>query len=389
MDECHMKRSAHDVENSGRPFCEFGDSNNRRTIYLRKRRIRTIGIHSEIIPSDLDTSPLFKEMFKSIGKLSDLVDVGEAFAKLSKLFNHDLNLIKLWTPLDWHQIKTFKCLSSASEELSNLNKMIGLEDLKEFCVDQMIVLSSKMSDDERPYMHTLILGPPGHGKTEIARHLGKIFCKSGFLKSDKFVVAKRSDLIGKYCGHTAVATTKMFMSAKGGILFIDEIYSLGNKEQADVFTKECIDTLTHLMDLHKDTVVMGNGYEKETRERFLAYNPGLARRIPWIFVIGQYNGDDLKRIFKKLLLDDGWTLDKVAEQSLNFGDCKMFPNAGGDMFNLASYCKSAHMRRTFRLSSDKIITEDDLNQGLKKYHLRRERENNGDEDSSPPPGLYL
>ena len=92
-------------------------------------------------------------------------------------------------------------------------------------------------------MHIQITGPPGVGKTTLAGMLAEIYLVLGFLKNDEIVKAKRSDLIGEYCGQTAVKTQKVIDLAEGGVLLLDEAYSLGNRFKKDVFTKECIDTI--------------------------------------------------------------------------------------------------------------------------------------------------
>ena len=89
----------------------------------------------------------------------------------------------------------------------------------------------------------LVKGEPGTGKTELGNILGKIYLAVGALKNDVFRVVKRSDLIAGYLGQTAIKTQKVIDQCTGGVLFIDEAYSLGNSEQRDSFSKECIDTL--------------------------------------------------------------------------------------------------------------------------------------------------
>ena len=129
--------------------------------------------------------------------------------------------------------------------------------------------------------HCVITGPPGVGKTTLAALLGDIYLRLGFLKNNNFVVARRSELIGKYCGHTAVQTQEKINEAEGGVLFIDEVYSLGNKKKSDSFTKECIDTINqNLTEKGDKFLCIVAGYEKDVEECFFAYNRGLERRFP-------------------------------------------------------------------------------------------------------------
>lgn len=117
---------------------------------------------------------------------------------------------------------------------------------------------------------------------------------------------KRSDLIGKYLGHTAKLTQEVFDNSKGGILFIDEAYSLGNPEQRDSFSKECIDTINQNLTENKDTVVFIAGYKEQLNESFFSYNPGLNRRFKMRLTVDKYNAEDLRQIFiKKLKIMNG------------------------------------------------------------------------------------
>ena len=111
-------------------------------------------------------------------------------------------------------------------------------------------------------LHCVIEGPPGVGKTEVAKILGQIYRKMGILTSDKFKSVKRSHLIGGYLGQTAIKTQKVLDECNGGVLFIDEAYSLGNSEGKDSYSKECIDTLTaHLSENKQNFICIIAGYK--------------------------------------------------------------------------------------------------------------------------------
>ncbi|NBR98478.1 MAG: AAA family ATPase, partial [Betaproteobacteria bacterium] len=134
-------------------------------------------------------------------------------------------------------------------------------------------------------MHWLAIGPclpvstgggcnrDGTGKTEIAKIIGQIFSKLGILKKGTFRKVTRSDLIAGYLGQTAIKTNDVINDCLGGVLFIDEAYSLGNSEKKDSFSKECIDTLCEALSNHKDNfMVIIAGYENELKECFFNYN---------------------------------------------------------------------------------------------------------------------
>jgi SpoVK/Ycf46/Vps4 family AAA+-type ATPase len=117
------------------------------------------------------------------------------------------------------------------------------------------------------YMHTVIYGPPGTGKTEVAKIIGKIYSNMGILGKNIFKKVTRSDLVAGFLGQTAIKTKDVIKESLGGVLFIDEAYSLGNNEKKDSFSKECIDTLCEALSDHKDNLmVIIAGYENELNE---------------------------------------------------------------------------------------------------------------------------
>ena len=118
------------------------------------------------------------------------------------------------------------------------------------------------------------------------------------LENDNFITATRSDLVAKYLGQTADKTQKVIDSALGGVLFIDEAYSLGNQEQRDSFSKECIDTINeNLTEKKTDFICIIAGYKDEIESCFFSYNSGLERRFPVRFTIEEYKPEELYLIF--------------------------------------------------------------------------------------------
>mgnify|MGYP003349594333 CR=1 FL=1 len=116
-------------------------------------------------------------------------------------------------------------------------------------------------------MHTVIYGPPGSGKTEVAKIIGRIFSNLGILNKKIFKKVSRNDLVAGYLGQTAIKTKDMIKASLGGVLFIDEAYSLGNSEKRDSFAKECVDTLCEALSEHKHNwMVIIAGYEKDLKE---------------------------------------------------------------------------------------------------------------------------
>jgi hypothetical protein len=199
----------------------------------------------------------------------------------------------------------------------------------------------------------------------------------------KFKIAKRSDLIGKYLGHTAAKTQEVINEALGGVLFIDEAYSLGNAEGRDSFAKECIDTINqNLTEKKNQLLVIIAGYEEALETCFFSYNEGLNRRFPFRYTIESYTPAELGQIFIKMVGEinkqpgSEWTID-ISNEKLNsfFKDNhQLFPNFGGDVETFLLSVKIQHGIRVFCLPTNnkkKIVLEDLLN-ALKIYRVNKE-----------------
>ena len=269
-------------------------------------------------------------------------------------------------------------LYKIKEPLIELNNMIGMKEMKENIVDQILyyiqdlhkVKSGVVSGD---FMHTVIYGPPGTGKTEVAKIIGKIFSNLGILKKGTFRKVTRSDLVAGYLGQTAIKTRDVINECLGGCLFIDEAYALGNNEKRDSFSKECIDTLCEALSNHKDELmVIIAGYERELNDCFFAYNQGLDSRFTWRFKTEDYKAEDLYKIFLKKVKDINWTVDETDDKiGVNWFEKNVdyFKFFGRDIETLLSKIKIAHSRRVFckGLAEKTKITFKDLEKGLQIY----------------------
>jgi SpoVK/Ycf46/Vps4 family AAA+-type ATPase len=306
--------------------------------------------------------------------------------------NNIEDLIKLTKDYPYDESKEYninlRALHNIVKPLHELNNMIGLKSIKENIVDQILYyLQNLHVNGKGDYMHTVIYGPPGGGKTEIAKIIGKIFCNLGVLgktQTNKFKKVTRSDLIAGYLGQTAMKTKDVVKDCLGGVLFIDEAYSLGNNEKKDMFAKECIDTLCESLSDQKDNImVIIAGYENELNECFFNYNPGLKSRFPWRFKVDSYTSEELYKIFIKKVNDDGWC---VTDNNINhkWFDKQMiyFKYFGRDVEILFSKIKIAHSRRVFCLDASyktKIIMED-LSKGFELYLQNDEIKNRKEQD---------
>jgi SpoVK/Ycf46/Vps4 family AAA+-type ATPase len=285
-----------------------------------------------------------------------------------------------------------KVLHQLKEPLIELNNMIGMKELKKNILDQIIYFVQELhktdnnisgnNDNNADYMHTVIYGPPGTGKTEIAKIMGKIFTKINILSKGTFKKVTRSDLVAGYLGQTAIKTKEVIKECLGGVLFIDEAYSLGNIEKRDSFSKECIDTLCEALSDHKDNLmVIISGYETDLENCFFNYNQGLNSRFTWRFKIDDYTPEDLYNIFIKKVKDIGWSIHTNSISKINtewFTKNKdNFKFYGRDIETFLAKTKIAHSRRVFceNLSEKKKITYDDMEKGLILYLNNNENKN--------------
>ncbi len=222
------------------------------------------------------------------------------------------------------------------------------------------------------FMHTVIYGPPGSGKTEVAKIIGRIFSGLGILSKKTFKKVSRHDLVAGYLGQTAIKTKDIIKASLGGVLFIDEAYSLGNSEKRDSFAKECIDTLCEALSEHKhDWMVIIAGYEKELNDCFFNFNEGLNSRFTWRFKLEGYKAREMKEILEKKIKEYNWTIAEGEKIQEAWFESRMdyFTTYGRDMETLFTKTKIAHSRRVFCLpkSVKTQITVKDLENGFELF----------------------
>ncbi|MGT2926106.1 AAA family ATPase [Streptococcus cuniculipharyngis] len=158
-------------------------------------------------------------------------------------------------------------------------------------------------------LHSLYLGNPGTGKTTVARLVGKILYQKGIIKQQRFIEVSRSDLVGRYIGETSIKTRKVLENALGGVLFIDEAYTL-YKDHGNDFGREAIDEILKFMEDHRrDIVIIFAGYSKEMT-KFLQINPGLASRIPNTFNFEDYTAQEISQIGLLGIKEQGYIIDE-------------------------------------------------------------------------------
>ncbi|MCR4398763.1 MAG: AAA family ATPase [Firmicutes bacterium] len=207
------------------------------------------------------------------------------------------------------------------DPLGELDSMIGLgqvkdlvRELRAFVEIQRRRLRAGLAA-EPIVLHMIFRGNPGTGKTTVARILGRVFREMGVLEKGHLVEVERADLVGEYIGHTAQKTRDQVKRALGGILFIDEAYSLARGGEKD-FGKEAIDTLVKAMEDHKENLVLILAGYPDEMDRFLWTNPGLRSRFPLHLDFRDYSLAELLDIGRMMFAARQYRLTPDAEEAL-------------------------------------------------------------------------
>ena len=204
---------------------------------------------------------------------------------------------------------------TVQDVFAELNELVGMEKVKKAVRElyETIQINREMEklgqNPKKPEIHIALTGNPGTGKTTVARILGKLFAAIGLLSSDKVVECDRSKIVAKYVGHTAQNMQRLCDDATGGILFIDEVYTLAT----DDFGREATDTLMKRMEDDRGKfVLVVAGYENKMRE-WMATNEGLASRFTHHIHIDDYDDSELYELFCLYARKEGLTLTKEAQ----------------------------------------------------------------------------
>lgn len=229
--------------------------------------------------------------------------------------------------------------------------------------------------------------------TTVAKILGKIYQAIGILSPcGPFKIAYRDDFVAEYLGQTAVKTRKLLKSCIGGVLFIDEVYSLAPRQSdRDSFSDEALDTLTSFLSEHKnDFCCIAAGYEEDIFSRVFTKNKGLERRFPWVHKIEEYNSEELANIMLKMVSEMKWEVgtDKKSIVNVIEKNKKYFKRAGGDIETFLSKCKMTHAKRVISLDKEHkfVITVKDMENAL---DLIKKQKQKLKQEDKPPPGMYM
>lgn len=238
-----------------------------------------------------------------------------------------------------------------------------------------------------PTLHMSFTGSPGTGKTTVALRMAELLQGLGFLRKGHLITAAREDLVGEYIGHTAPKTKQMIAKALGGVLFIDEAYSLHRAENERDYGQEAIEILLQAMENQRhDLVVIFAGY-REPMERFFGMNPGLASRVAHHIDFPDYTTDELLGIAHKMLGEESYEFTEEAEatfrrylerrrQQPNFANARSVRNA----------LERARLRHANRLvSQGGEVTRQDLTTLTANEFLQsRVLSESGEEEASEP-----
>lgn len=271
--------------------------------------------------------------------------------------------------------KQIKDVQNIIDPLKDLDNLIGLKNVKTQIVNQLLLYLQGL-EDKNMFLHTVITGNPGTGKTTLCGILARIYKNMGILETDKVTNVDRSQLVGQWLGETSQKTKKVLLSAIGGVLLIDEAYALGNKEGRDSFSKECLDCINQfLSERAGEFVCIIAGYKTELDDCFFSRNPGLRRRFPWTFHIPDYTPKDLFQIFTLQLKSQKWKTTIKEEECIKmFEQHKhLFPSNGGDTQNILDKAKVCHARRVFGRSKKekRILTTEDLQRALTQHQIKK------------------
>jgi stage V sporulation protein K len=256
--------------------------------------------------------------------------------------------------------KKIKSLVNIVPALKLLNEMMGLQKVKQ----QIFMMCIRFLFDKSVRLEMCnfaILGPPGCGKTRLAYIIAKILHLSGRTKNDEMIVACKSDLIGKWLGHTCSKTKEKLLEARNSVLFIDEAYSLCS-DKNDMFGKECIDTITNeLSENPTENCLIIAGYKHDIHENFFNVNKGLERRFRFMIEIDRYTSEELFTILIQKIEEIGWTFtNKEFVESKIRKHHSFFKNSAADMEIIASNCVDHCMKKVLLNCEKKIINNDEF-----------------------------
>ncbi|MDF2679051.1 MAG: family ATPase [Brevibacillus sp.] len=287
---------------------------------------------------------------------ADITESSSSPNRIQVVFNRPISIRQPDTLAEMVRATSHANLAALFEELENL---IGLQEAKKTIYEIYALIKMNKEREkhhlklEKQVFHMVFKGNPGTGKTTVARIFGKILREMGILSKGHLTEVERADLVGEFIGHTAQKTRDLVKKSLGGILFIDEAYSLARGGEKD-FGKEAIDCLTKaLEDSGNEFVCIIAGYNEEM-DSFLELNPGLPSRFPIHIKFADYEVEELLDIANLMAKNKEYDLSKEALEKLRRRLSAVVGNPFQENFSNARYVRNS-IEKAIRVQAVRLL----------------------------------
>ena len=252
--------------------------------------------------------------------------------------------------------------------MAELNELVGLEEVKRDIKNLVNLMKVRKLREQNDLpvppmsLHMVFLGNPGTGKTTVARIVSGLYAAIGVLEKGQLVEVDRSGLVAGYVGQTALKTQEVIKKAIGGVLFIDEAYSLASGGEND-FGREAIETILKAMEDHRDELIVIVAGYTGPMEKFINSNPGLESRFNKYIFFPDYNGEQLMEMFRIRCRKNGYTLTEEADKAATEAFTDLYENRGDNFGNgrdVRNCFEDMIVRQSNRVAQIENPSKDDL-----------------------------
>jgi SpoVK/Ycf46/Vps4 family AAA+-type ATPase len=293
--------------------------------------------------ADIDDN--FNEItFDNIDSLDKIIDLGQKYKDLLDSSKSDVKYDEKTETYEFdgkRYVVDLRKLVKLISPLKKLNRMVGLNEVKKTIITFIAHYLQERKHNQM--LHTIIEGQPGVGKTRLGKIIAEIYHSLGIIPSARCKIVTRSDLVAKYSGQTAAKTRKVFEEADGGVVIIDEFYTLGTGDEKS-FGRKSIDEINDILEKMKSKVILvAMGYVGSTKKYIFKHNEGLKRRFPFIHTIKRYNDEEMCDIFYSMIKEKKMKLStdvsrKFLVKMFKENKNEKFPDCGGDVENVVNRC---------------------------------------------------